>query len=185
LSDDDSGDVCYTPLMARFVILLLLFIGTPLLAQTITTPVEESFPHTHIRAQAYGFSYPNEFQNKSIETRYRLTFKRAFRPYEGFQYAYHVDLWGLFPREAEDLFDFPEAYLSYRASPLTLKLGRILPEWGTVPFYSPVKRIFSKFSIDHLSYQRDGLLGLQAAYHQRRFSYELFWSPAFIPDRGR
>ncbi len=153
---------------------------------TLLTGVSLSWADSpyQMKAQFHGLSYASAYNEGSTEARYRFSFRKDVGNSHFFDYALQADLWKLTPREAADWIDVPEVYANLKLENVSFKLGRILPEWGSVDFYSPVQDLFPKFSIDPLSYQKDGFVGLYGALDLDSWQFELLWNALFIPTRG-
>ncbi|MBI3019467.1 MAG: hypothetical protein HYY61_06225 [Deltaproteobacteria bacterium] len=104
-----------------------------------------------------------------------------------FGYDLNARVWGLIPKEASTWVDVRSAYVEWhnlQKSNLFVKVGRILPNWGGMDEYSPIKEIFPKLVIDPLEVRSNGMVGLYGRVEEDVLDFEALGSPLFIPNFG-
>lgn len=151
------------------------------------------------KIEATALGYTPSYPNTPVESRYHLELQHRSKQGTRVPYRFSLDLWGEIPQQTADWFDVPEAFLGLEGIPafatrgfagmtrnagMTLRAGRILPEWAKNDMEGPIRKIFPKFIIDPLTETQDGWVGIQASYQKSLLGIELFYSPLFVPNRG-
>lgn len=137
-----------------------------------------------LEAETTALAYASPHLNHRLESRYHLYFSHRSDRLAKLQYGLSLDLWGLIPQDISDWVDVREAFIGLHSKNLSLRLGRILPDWAKEEMDSPLQKIFPKFIVDPLTTITDGVVGILGSYQHLPFQMDLFFSPLFIPNRG-
>ena len=167
-----------------YTVLVLLLGFSQVYARGVPVSEEQYFSEMRLEAAAEAMSYPTGYDDSKQAYRMEIGFNRNQSLLGGLQWNLDAKLWVSTPQEVAHWFDVREANISYRTFDWFLSLGRFLPAWGGVSYYSPIQQIFPTFNIDPLNYEMDGLTGFYGAYKNDPFSYEFFYSPLFLPHSG-
>jgi len=134
----------------------------------------------------FYYATPNK-EGHSYESRLKVGVSVSKAIGRHFGYDIDARVWGLMPREASMWIDIRSAYLEWhnlQTSNLFLKVGRILPNWGGMDEYSPIKEIFPKIMIDPLEVRSNGMVGVYGRVEEDILDFEVLGSPIFIPNLG-
>ena len=134
----------------------------------------------------FYYATPNK-EGHSYESRLKVGVSVSKAIGRHFGYDIDARVWGLMPREASMWIDIRSAYLEWhnlQTSNLFLKVGRILPNWGGMDEYSPIKEIFPKLMIDPLEVRSNGMMGVYGRIEEDILDFEVLGSPFFIPNLG-
>ncbi len=134
----------------------------------------------------FYYATPNK-QGYSYESRLKVGVSVSKDLSRHFNYTVDGRVWGLMPKEASTWIDIRSAFLEWhnlQKSNLFVKVGRILPNWGGMDEYSPIKEIFPKLAIDPLEVRSNGLVGIYGRVEEDVLDFEALGSPIFIPNLG-
>ncbi len=132
------------------------------------------------------YATPNK-QGYSFESRLKVGVSVTKDMGAHFGYDVNGRVWGLMPKEASTWIDIRSAYIEWhnlQKTNLFVKVGRVLPNWGGMDEYSPIKEIFPKLVIDPLESRSNGIIGLYGRIEEETLDFEALGSPLFIPNLG-
>lgn len=134
----------------------------------------------------FYYATPNK-QGYTYESRLKVGVSVSKEWGHHFGYDFNARVWGLMPKEASTWIDIRSAYLEWhnlQKSNLFVKVGRILPNWGGMDEYSPIKEIFPKLVIDPLETRSNGMVGVYGRVEEDVLDFEVLGSPLFVPNLG-
>ena len=167
-----------------YIIVVLVFSFFEVQGRGLPVSKEQYFSPMRLETAVEGMAYPFKYEDSKQAYRMEMSFNRNQSLLGDFQWSLDANLWVATPQEVAHWFNVPQANITYRTYNWFLSLGRYLPPWGGVSYYSPIQHIFPTFNIDPLNYEMNGLTGLYAAYETNSFSYEFFYNPLFLPHSG-
>lgn len=173
------------------LLLSLVFIGLgglihePLQAQAQT---KEPSKIGLLQVDNFMYASPNP-KGSFYETRLKFGLNTSYQLTHTFRLYLNSNFWGQTPKETSYSFiDVESAFLEWKmyekTTDLTLQVGRILPNWGSVYPYSPIRQIFPSFSLDPLESRPSGMAGFYGKIQESRMDFEILASPLFIPNLG-
>ncbi len=167
-----------------YMILTLLVSFSQVYGRGLPVSKEQYFSEMRLETSVEGMTYPTDYDDSKQAYRMEMSFNRNQSLLGDLQWSLDAKLWVSTPQEVAHWFNVPQANVTYRTYNWFASLGRYLPPWGGVSYYSPIQQIFPTFNIDPLNYEMNGLTGFYSAFDNNSFSYEFFYSPLFIPHSG-